>query len=250
MHNNHPPSRVGRNLRSSNATASPSSKRSLPWIITLSLGAAAAGCTAADAPGDHVEEEAQAITSSAALFKDTSTIFRPTVDWDVNHGKAECAPGEAIVGISEIPGGPGQTALCRASNASLSPGDVTATLLLSGSDQRLATRLGDWSPYFYKFECGPSQYVSAVSENASSHQGNNNFHGIQCAQGSGLGTNETCTPRVFDAGESRGTTSSGDWDPGAYKGECGADAYVVGVSVSVSTGAPHAILCCSSASPP
>jgi hypothetical protein len=43
--------------------------------------------------------------------------------------------------------------------------------------------------------------------------------------------------------------SSGDWDPGKYKDECGAGAYVVGVSSSPSTGTPHAILCCASMNP-
>jgi hypothetical protein len=223
-----------------------SGKRSLPWIIALSLGSAVAGCTAGDDTGDHVEEEGQAVTASAALFLNTSTVLGSTVDWDYGHGKAECAPGDAIVGISEIPGGPGRTALCLASTAALSPGTVTATLLLSGADQRLAQRQGDWSLGFYNLECAIGQYVSAVSENAMQNQGNNNFHGIQCAQGSGLGANETCTTRIFDAGDSRGATSSGDWDPGAYKGECGTGAYVVGVSSSPSTGAPHAILCCGS----
>ena len=256
--------RVGHNLRTNNIAAAPEicrepdpatalttfGERSFPWLFALSLCSTVAGCTAADDVGSRVEQASQAIMSSAALFLDTTTSFGSDADWDPNHGKAVCAPGDAIVGLSEIPDGPGRTALCQASTAALSPGNVTATLLFSGTDQRLADRGGDWSQGFIKFECGIGQYLSAVSENAAALQGDNRFHGIQCALGTGLGDNETCTARVFDAGDDRGTTSTGDWDPGAFKGECGVGAYAVGVSASTTTGAPHAILCCSSSSTP
>jgi hypothetical protein len=55
--------------------------------------------------------------------------------------------------------------------------------------------------------------------------------------------------RTFDATNDRGTTASGDWDPGAYKGECALNEYVAGVSIHPTTRRPHSLLCCAAPTP-
>jgi hypothetical protein len=178
-------------------------------------------------------------------FKDTSSLYSG-IDWDSCRGKTTCAVGDTIAGLSMEPGGQGRTALCKRGATGGYTGNVTATLQTdSGLDQRRAQRLGDWATGYLKLECGAGEYVSAVSENSSSCQGNNRFHAIQCSAGQGLG--DDCLTLAFDTGDNRGSRSaflSGDWDFGAYKGECGVYGYLAGVSVSPTTGAPHSLLCC------
>lgn len=185
--------------------------------------------------------------SWAAPFLDVSTMRGDPTDWDFCHGKATCATDEGITGLSVLPGGPGKTALCTANGSSFG-GGVSATLTLdAGSDARRAKRsvngTTDWDADNFKLECGSGEYVSAVSEEASQCSGQNRFHAIQCSRGAGL-HDDGCSVRVFAKGDDRGSITSGDWDEAATIGECAANEYVAGVSVSPESGAPHAILCC------
>jgi hypothetical protein len=168
-------------------------------------------------------------------------------DWDFCYDKVTCPVGDRVVGMSQM-NGAGRRVLCRHAASGAYAGNVTATLPLPASgDNRRTTARGSWAPGYQKLECGLGEYVSAVSEGAPVCQGPGNyrFHAVQCAQGQNLG--ETCRERIFDAGDDRATNmlDTGDWDVGAYKGECGPNAHVAGVSVSPSTGAPHSLLCCS-----
>ncbi len=179
----------------------------------------------------------------ALLFADTSTERVTGSDWDSCRGKATCAPGETLRGLSVVPGGDGRRALCHAVTSGAYTGEITATLTLDGNvDQRRASRNGDWAHGYYKLECGAGEYVASVSENARQCFGDRRFHAVRCARGSNLGT--SCNVRGVDDGDSRASTSTGDWDFGAYKAECAASEYVAGVSVSPATGRPHSILCC------
>lgn len=54
----------------------------------------------------------------------------------------------------------------------------------------------------------------------------------------------TTNGRKGDSSDNRVTTTSGDWDFGTYKGECGLTSYVAGISISPATKRPHALLCC------
>jgi 1-phosphatidylinositol phosphodiesterase len=183
----------------------------------------------------------------AAGFRNFSTQRDGGADWAPMHGKASCAIGESIVGISVMPvDHQGRTALCRGTTPSMFTGVVTATLVFKNmemQEMRRAKRVPDWSPGYYKIECGLDEYVAGVTENASQFGGNNRFYGVQCAKGSGLEQKGAVTVRVMETGEARGTTRSGDWDFGAFKGECGDGEVVVGVSVSPDHGGPHALLC-------
>lgn len=209
-------------------------------------------------PGCAPKAEEQAETSRARVlaasraangdfvlpFHDASTL-RSGGDWDSCRNKATCAVGETVVGLSAAPGGAPRMSLCHpAGNASYT-GDVVATLNADGADARREQRAGDWAPGFTKLECGSSEYVSAVSQNAKECQGDRRFHALQCSRGPAFGG--ACRARTVDAGDDRGSTSSGDWDVGAYKAECGQGEALIGVSISPTTGRVHSILCCASA---
>ncbi len=217
--------------------------------IALALTSLVTGCGAAEqdaAQQENVDEASEAIGTFSATFREISTMRGSNADWDGCRGKATCAPGEAIAGISVLPADhQGRTALCESYGTSVFTGNATAVLTLDDNvDHRRAARNGDWAPNFLKLECGNGEYVSGVSENASYCQGNNRFHGIQCSSGSTAMLNTTCTTRTLDTQDDRGTTQSGDWDQGAYKGECESDEYVAGVSADRTNGRPHSLLCC------
>jgi hypothetical protein len=179
-----------------------------------------------------------------APFRDTSTMRDNGPDWDSCHGKATCAPGEGVSGISEVPGDSARTALCRSAGTARLSGQVTATLTLDAhQDQRRAQRMGDWAPGYYKLECGIGEYINAVSEDAIGCQNDHRFHAVQCAS-TAQPAPGLCHARAFDSGEDRGANETGDWDIGAYKGECADDEILTGVSVDPGSGRPHSLLCC------
>ncbi len=163
-------------------------------------------------------------------------------EWDPCRGKADCAPGEGIVGLSEIPWSANRSALCRRIGGQLS-GNVAARIDLDGRrDVRRASRAGDWANGYFKLECGENEYVLGVSENAAQCQGDRRVHAVLCGAATGL--TDACRTRTLDGGDDRGTVASGDWDPFAFKGECAEREYVAGVSVDPGSGRAHSILCC------
>lgn len=172
-------------------------------------------------------------------------VYSP--DWDPCHSKANSRGGEFIAGISLLPTGPPRTALSRIGERTRFTGAHTGLVSTdaNGDNRRTRRAVGgnpDWDPGYWKLECNVNEYVTGVSQNHPNCQGNNHFHGILCGKASSL--SNTCRVRVFDAGDSRGTDTSGDWDYATYKGECGPREYVAGVSVNPSTRRPHALLCC------
>ena len=102
-------------------------------------------------------------------------------------------------------------------------------LPFSGRDFRATTSTGDWHPGSYKAECGLAQAVTGLSMFEGSHAP----HAALCgddASGSRY-PHAACRMLDFSSGDNRSNTSIGDdWDQGYYKGECGTDEYVAGVS--------------------
>jgi hypothetical protein len=82
-----------------------------------------------------------------------------------------------------------------------------------------------------------NEYVIGMSEDPVFGQ----LSRLQCA-GGGYATG--CHTVVFSNGDNRFRTSTGDWAPGYFKGECAANEIVKGVSKTFCGGSPHAILCC------
>jgi hypothetical protein len=84
--------------------------------------------------------------------------------------------------------------------------------------------------------------VTGLSEDPSSHIA----HAAFCTDDSTKYAHQGCYARDFSSSDNRGTTATGDWDFGFYKGECGANEYVAGVSQRTN-GAVDSILCCQGA---
>lgn len=167
-------------------------------------------------------------------------------DWDFCHTKASCAAGETLNGVSDLPGGSARTALCRVQGNATYSGAERAVINDDAGDWRRAMRSingsTDWDPGYFKLECGTTEYIAGTSDNATQCQGNTRFHAVLCAQAAN--PSAVCSVRPFDGGDNRVTTTSGDWDIGNYKGECGLTSYAAGISISPATGRPHALLCC------
>jgi hypothetical protein len=208
----------------------------------------AGGC-----PSDRPPADPRPDGSTALLFQDTSAVrvFRgefPSGEWDFCHGKADCANGEAVNGLSlDLGTGQGRRALCRRHDGRFGGGARAVLSTDARRDQRRAQRVADWDSGYFKLECGANEYVAGVSENALPCGGNNAFHAVLCAAATGLpnfGLGTACRNRYLAGRDDRPLSQTDDWDEGAFKAECGVDEYAAGVSVHPGTGAPHAILCC------
>ncbi|MBN1774556.1 MAG: CHAP domain-containing protein [Deltaproteobacteria bacterium] len=104
----------------------------------------------------------------------------------------------------------------------------------------------DWSYGHYKAGCGLTQAATGLSMSTTFGTDVLAFaHDLLCRLDDDTKFVRTsCREEVvFDAGENRGTTEYGDWDPGFYKGECAPDEYVVGISQTTNL-ALFSIRCC------
>jgi Peptidase_C39 like family len=108
-----------------------------------------------------------------AVFMNASTL-RSGVDWDFCHGKATCAYGETVGGMSEVPGGYGHAAYCRRGGTREMTGNIVRTLNL---DQRASVRSvngnADWAAGYLKLELRghyrsnrPTLWISQLSSSA------------------------------------------------------------------------------------
>ncbi|MDC0713953.1 hypothetical protein POL68_36140 [Stigmatella sp. ncwal1] len=184
-----------------------------------------------------------------SLDFDTKDSRRTTVtyEWFLDHYKAECAPGERLLGLSRATtGGWARTALCYTDTVSAPryehpvqgvPPTGCQSRSVLGGDNRGTTASGDWDSGYAKAECGLNEYVAGVAQSPD-----NNFAGILCCPAAGT-ARTSCTPRVFASQDNRETTASGNWDAAGTKGECGTASFVAGVSRDAN-GDPHALLCC------
>ncbi len=114
----------------------------------------------------------------------------------------------------------------------------------SSNDQR--STLGDWDPgsLYLKGDCGTDESMTGIAQTTTYNQSN----GALCRQEpSGFFPGASCHVLTFSGtGDSRETTSSGDWAYGYYKNECATGYYIAGVSVIGDSDGVHAILCCPS----
>ncbi len=109
-------------------------------------------------------------------------------------------------------------------------------------DARGTTQSGEWAHASYKGECPSSERVMGLSRSTTNHWA----RVALCYKDpldSGRYLHTGCYPRNIEQGSNRGTTATGDWDPGNYLGECAADEYVAGVAQTPSHQLTT-ILCC------
>ncbi len=110
---------------------------------------------------------------------------------------------------------------------------------------------GDWEYGYFKGTCsrgGRSQPHQAMTGLSMDNDIGGAPDKVLCEYDNAAKFSGTsCNVRRFELGDDRGTTSTGDWDYGNYKGECAANEYVAGVSQDTNTNAIHSILCCAGA---
>ncbi|WP_224370060.1 hypothetical protein [Hyalangium versicolor] len=173
-------------------------------------------------------------------------------DWAYGYYKAECAPGERIMGVSKsIANGWSRVGLCykdplyagRYTQPNPRFPACSVRIVLNGSDRGQAlsppkspTTTVDWDPGNYLAECAPTEYVAGVAQ-STDHK----FSHLLCCPAAVSAT--SCSTVAFGSADHQESTDSGNWDAGGYKGECGVGRYVAGVS-RTPNGQPNALLCC------
>jgi hypothetical protein len=141
------------------------------------------------------------------------------------------------------------------------------TVKFARSDDRRSPTVGfDWAPNLFKGECDNSHAITAIATDQVSHDSHSGLCnigigdyttavGVLGARCSALTSPpgfvtqaQFCQALDFGAGDARETTSSGDWDPGFFKGECGPGRFIKGIAhggVGDGSGQAVRILCCS-----
>jgi hypothetical protein len=143
------------------------------------------------------------------------------------------APKALYSRMAQRLGGGGSSEACYAPAAS-------EALVFDRSDSRRTTSTGDWRPFSFKAECGSRQAVTGLSVSPSTGKA----HAARCgADDAARFPHASCETLVFDQGDRRRDSSTGDWAPGYFKGECRENGYVAGVSQTTSLRV-DAILCC------
>jgi hypothetical protein len=168
-------------------------------------------------------------------------------DWASGDYKGVCPLGDPMYGVSRVRGQTWSEAVeCGMSGqaAYSNPGTGCYARPVENWDNRGDTDNGkDWDPGSYKTECAANEYVAGVSQAS----GNGVLTSILCCPASV--THKSCGTQVFYSGDSQAYAGP-DWDVGYYKGQCPAGQYVAGISTPAyatigTTGAAHAIFCCS-----
>ncbi len=115
------------------------------------------------------------------------------------------------------------------------------TALFDGTSTQLTSSTGDWAFGEWKGECDGRSAVTGLSALAN---GTGTANRVLCrAEPPSTFPHQACHVVKIDAGQNRGTTATGDWDPFFYKGECATDEYIAGVDQTTG-GELDALLCC------
>ncbi len=180
----------------------------------------------------------------------------PVGDWKVGSFKAQCSPGQPVVGLSESIGeSEVHSVLCGnepdfAKYPQMAPNFANAgchDLPFNPGTNLAANPEGDWDFGAFKAECGLNEYVAGVSRAATSPPAAGQIDSILCCPGNV--THRQCNNVELLYGQNSQDYTSPDWDYGYYKGQCAAGFYVAGVSTAAIEpleviGASRALLCC------
>jgi len=121
-----------------------------------------------------------------------------------------------------------------------------APLFSMTSDARRIMTTGDWASGQLKAECGAGQAMTGLSIDSNSFRG---ARGLLCSfdfpgwAPFNHTSITTCYTEDFSSGNARADTSTGDWNPNNWKGECGYGDYVAGIAHGTG-GDVTKILCC------
>ena len=163
-------------------------------------------------------------------------------------GGADAGADDASTGTDAAPSAVCGDGVCTGpnpENAQTCPADCGA-LVFNQTDARRVTSTGDWRSGELKAECGMTQPMVGLSVGNNQTAQYASAHAALCGYDDPKWTHGGCYALDFGAGDARNDTSSGDWAPADYKGECGYGDYVAGVARD-SWGRANGILCCQGA---
>jgi hypothetical protein len=180
----------------------------------------------------------------------------PLGDWSFGNFKAQCSPGQPVIGISESIGETGvHSILCGNggdyANYPQIPQNLSSTgchdLPFNPTSNLAANPEGDWAFGSVKAECGLNEYVAGISRAPTNPPAAGQIDSILCCPGSV--THRQCENVELFYGQNSRDYTPPDWDYGYYKGQCLPGKYVAGVAaVSVVPfeviGAADILLCC------
>ncbi|MFE6737440.1 glycoside hydrolase family 5 protein [Streptomyces tubercidicus] len=165
--------------------------------------------------------------------QNASATMRQQADWNVGNRKGNCPDSQRLVAIARS----NNRGLCTDANQP-AKADSTWTTVTDES----YVKDGDWASGYNKLECPANTFAVGYSVNG------NAMAALLCAPSA---TSLPTTNRVlwFDHDNNlpaTGGSTSSDWAPGAYKGQCADDEYLAGVAYTWNWnhgGAPDALLC-------
>ena len=158
---------------------------------------------------------------------------------------ANCAEDSRLVGLSvgrKLFRSYAKTALCSRKDWGLRAGPPSFIENTNKDSATAGSRTGnDWAKGYTKLECGPNQYVTAVTQWKKGIR--LKITGIQCSQAlQKIMLSTQCEARVMEKEDNRAVNTPVDWSHGYHKGQCGDNEYIAGISAK--KGYPHSILCC------
>lgn len=203
------------------------------WLV-LFVALAACASSGGDAPGS-AGAGAGAPPNSAG----TAGAFVSAGAAGANAGQpgVSGAGGASSAGAGGLSAGGTSSAGAGGSSGSAgAPAKTLAYFDFSAGDKRGYSADGDFSPGHWKGECAAGQAMTGLSAEASCPSP----RVLQCEPGR-VWTAPTATVSP-NCGDARRDSSTGDWDNGYRKGECGANEAVVGVARD-SAGAVYDLVC-------
>jgi hypothetical protein len=174
-------------------------------------------------------------------FNDNGFQWSQVGDWSPGNYKGECNQWVAVTGISANPNGASSRGfVCGDESFIVTPYLCNARSIAAGYDNRGTNDSGwDWDVGYVKDECATNEMLEGIAQSSAGV-----FNTILCCPLSSGHAHQSCDVQVFGSGSSPAYGTGPDWSPGYYKGVCPSGQSVAGVSRK-STGAAHAVLCCS-----
>ena len=103
---------------------------------------------------------------------------------------------------------------------------------------------GDWAPGSYKGQCKAGDSIVGISATSTSQRSDSRGHSALCMPQYTASTQASLEKgHVLTGPDDRADTNTGDWDPGYYKAECGANEVMTGIAQVPGTFKMSKILC-------
>jgi len=205
--------------------------RHAPWIVVASLALCCSNAASQRAPSEVVDGSVTT-PSDAASPTEVGPARDGMTDSPASSDGSTPTKGDASLPVDASSAVDASSDVVDAATT----GRAVSYFDFSAGDMRGYAGDGDFSPQHWKGECRAGQVMTGLSVDTSCASP----HVMQCESGrSWSAPSATVHPNCGDA---RRDTSTGDWDSGHFKGECGASEAVVGIS-RAADGAVHDLLC-------